>query len=103
MNRNVQTSLALLIVLLLQWAFPFFSIAQQPVLPWLESIGAQGGFSDIHTVSTEAAVTVSDGLTYTVHTVFHDGQRAIFRREYADRITLHKVWKACTSGHMTVA
>ena len=59
--------------------------AQQSALPWRENIGAQGSLADIHTINAEAAVTVSDGLTFTVNTVFHDRQRAIFRRIYADR------------------
>ena len=72
-------------MVLLVCAFPFSAIAQQSALPWLESIGAQKGLADIHTISAEAAVTVSDGLTYTVNTVFHDRQRVVWKREYADR------------------
>jgi hypothetical protein len=54
-------------------------------LPWLESIGASGRLEGLHTVSAKADVTVSDGLTYSVTTLFHDRQRAIFRRVYQDR------------------
>lgn len=39
----------------------------------------------IHTLRAEAHVTVSDGLEYDVVTLFHDPQRAIFRRTYPDR------------------
>ncbi|GEM_PF-826704 len=70
---------------LLAGIFAVSATAQQSALPWLESIGARGRLADIHTISAEAAVTVSDGLTYTVNTVFHDRQRAVFRRVYADR------------------
>ena len=34
--------------------------------------------NDIETISSQANVTVSDGLTYQTHTVYHDPQRAIF-------------------------
>ena len=50
----------LALLVLLVCAFPFSAIAQQSALPWLESIGAQKGLADIHTISAEAAVTVSD-------------------------------------------
>lgn len=61
------------------------ALARQRSLPWLESIGVTDPPAGIHTIRTEADVSVSDGLTYTVQSVFHDRQRAVFRRIYADR------------------
>lgn len=60
-------------------------LAQDPALPWLESIGGTGGLSGIYAISAEADVTVSDGLAYSVSTLFLDAQRMVFRRVYVDR------------------
>ena len=54
---------------------------------YLSVIGTAEKRGSIGTVRTEAHVTVSDGLEYDVVTVFHDRQRAIFHRTYADRTT----------------
>lgn len=61
------------------------AIAQQSPLPWLAQIDPSGQRSSIETVATAAAVSVSDGLTYDTETLFHDHQRAIFKRIYSDR------------------
>ncbi len=45
----------------------------------------------IETISSQADVTVSDGLTYQTHTVYHDPQRAIFQRIYRDHSVVQGV------------
>ena len=64
---------------------PFLSLAQPTNLPWLSTIAPKVNLNEIQTISTQANVTVSDGLTYQTHTLYHDPQRAIFKRTYADR------------------
>lgn len=73
------------LAIFLACTLPSRIIAQQSVLPWLESIGAREKTAGIQTISGDASVTVSDGLTYSITTVFHDPQRALWRRVYADR------------------
>ena len=65
---------------------PLSSNAQQYKLPWLDSIGPSESVSSIQTLATCADVKVSDGLRYSTETVFHDPQRAVFKRRYSDRI-----------------
>ncbi len=60
-------------------------------LPWLEFTGVDARRTDVHTLSADASVTVSDGLTYAVSTVFHDAQRAVIRRVYEDRTVIQGV------------
>ena len=85
MNDTIARYGALLAVALVLAAPPGVAGDEDPGLPWLESIGAAGRPPGIHTVSAQADVTVSDGLTYSVTTLFHDRQRAVFRRVYPDR------------------
>lgn len=54
-------------------------------LPWLSLVDPDSKVSSIHTVSSSADVSVSDGLTYQTNTLFHDRLRAIFQRVYEDR------------------
>jgi hypothetical protein len=42
-------------------------------------------------LTAHASVTVSDGKTYTVMTLYQDQQRAIFRREYPDRLVIQEI------------
>ena len=63
----------------------------QPELPWLKSIGANSIRQTIHTISANADVTVSDGLSYATQTVFHDAQRAIFQQIYDDKTEVQGV------------
>ena len=60
-------------------------MAQPNPLPWLQTIAPKVERAEISAISTQASVQVSDGLTYNTQTLYHDPQRAIFRREYADR------------------
>lgn len=53
--------------------------------PWLNKIDPNHLAADIHALSTTANVRVSDGLTYTATTLYHDRQRAVFQRTYSDR------------------
>ena len=78
-------------LLLLSCLFPVFGNAQQPVIPWLQTITTEENLKGIGTISCQAEVTVSDGLTYKTHTVFHDPQRAIFQRIYKDRSVVEGV------------
>lgn len=58
------------------------SIAQS--LPWIEVIAPNKDLASIQTINSQADVTVSDGLTYSTHTIYNDAQRAIFRQIYED-------------------
>ncbi len=58
--------------------------SEEAVPSYLSSIGASEKRVAIETIRAEAHVTVSDGLEYDVVTVFHDHQRGIFYRRYAD-------------------
>lgn len=76
----------------------FFLLIRFPVLfvhgqnhdfSWMKKIGDEKAIKRIHTIKSVADVTVSDGKKYTVSTLYHDRQRAIFKRTYSDRtITL---------------
>jgi hypothetical protein len=68
------------------FAAVFFSVSQaQPGdLPWMSFLNIPIPSDDVHTLYCEARVSVSDGLTYSVKTLFHDDQRAIFHRTYPD-------------------
>lgn len=70
---------------------PLIANSQQISLPWLNNIDPKETIKEIHTISSQAEVTVSDGLTYKVNTVFHDNQRAIFQRVYKDRTVVQGV------------
>ncbi len=65
--------------------------ANDEPLIWLETIGAQQRLNSIHTIKSVAKVTVSDGTVYTASTLFHDAQRAIFKRQYSDHTETHGV------------
>ncbi|MFZ1705892.1 MAG: hypothetical protein WAT79_16220 [Saprospiraceae bacterium] len=77
------------------WFWPFLVFAgfvlpsktftQSTQLPWLNKIDSKNNIEKIHTISTHAEVTVSDGLSYKTNTLYHDKQRAIFQRLYKDR------------------
>lgn len=79
-------SLRLAIATLLLHSVPVLLQAQPTPLPWLASVGAEERLADLHTISASADVTVSDGLTYSTNSVYHDPQRAIFHITYPDRI-----------------
>lgn len=81
----------LLINCLLLISFGWSTNAQASPLPWLKTIGAEQRLTTIHTIVSSAKVSVSDGLTYTANTLFHDHQRAIFQRLYPDRAVTHGV------------
>ena len=53
--------------------------AEDPRIPWLNHVDPSAGRHEIHTIATEAGVSVSDGLTYDAVTLFHDRQRLINR------------------------
>jgi len=59
--------------------------SQKAELPWLNKIISPDKLKEIHTISSEADVSVSDGLTYKTKTLFHDHQRAVFQQIYSDR------------------
>jgi hypothetical protein len=42
-------------------------------------------------VTAHASVTVSDGTVYTVKTFYQDQQKALFRREYPDRLVIQEI------------
>ena len=65
--------------------------AQNQALPWLNALGMDVPVSSIHTLSTRAEVSVSDGLKYGTETVFHDRQRSVFKRVYPDRTVIQGV------------
>ena len=71
--------------LLLCMLLPVCGLAQQDAVPWLQFITHGKSINNIETISSQAEVVVSDGLTYQTNTVFHDPQRAIFQRIYKDR------------------
>lgn len=75
----------LLVALIAFGSMPFLLQAQSTELPWLSTIDPDNQRATLHTVSTTADVTVSDGLTYTTHSVYHDPQRLIFSLVYPDR------------------
>jgi len=79
------------LLVLLGILLPVFGNAQQQTIPWLETIAPEKNVKGIETISSQAEVTVSDGLTYKTHTVFHDSQRAIFQRIYRDRSVVQGV------------
>lgn len=62
------------------------SVAASTQLDWMTSIAAQEVRAQYSSVESEAAVKVSDGLTYQVTTSWQDNERVIFHREYPDRI-----------------
>lgn len=70
---------------------PFLGNAQNGPIPWLQTIAPEKSVHDIETISSQADVMVSDGLTYQTHTVFHDPQRAIFQRIYKDHSVVQGV------------
>ncbi len=72
-------------LMLLSIYFPVFGNAQKSIIPWYQSIDPTEILMSIETISSQAEVTVSDGLTYQTNSVFHDPQRAIFQRIYKDR------------------
>lgn len=61
------------------------SVAQAAKAPWLNYIDKNQQYKSLHTITTKADVKVSDGLTYQTETLFHDHQRAIFKRLYQDK------------------
>ena len=65
--------------------------ADEAILPWLENLGARERKGEVHTITADAAVTVSDGLTYTVTTVYHGKRHAVFHRVYSDRFVTQGV------------
>jgi len=68
------------------WCLIFTSLnAQNNTVPWIKSIDPQEIQNSIHTLNAQANVTVSDGLHYQTHSIYHDPQRAIFQITYPDR------------------
>lgn len=65
--------------------------AQNPELPWIGPITANGKIKDIRSIRTEANVTVSDGLKYNTESLFIDPQRAALRMTYPDRVVVRAV------------
>ena len=86
-NRQHRYTVALFVKVKFAALFicPLAGMAQPNPLPWLQTIAPKVERSEISAISTQASVQVSDGLTYNTQTLYHDPQRAIFRREYADR------------------
>lgn len=72
--------------MLILFISPLFTTAQEASLPWLELIDPQEKRASLHSLKTQAEVTVSDGLQYATHTLFHDPQRAVFKIQYPDRM-----------------
>jgi hypothetical protein len=62
--------------------FSVTSYAQE--LPWLDLIDPEGNRDQLHTLSTEAMVSVSDGSGFLANTLYHDPQRAVFQQVYDD-------------------
>ena len=61
-----------------------------PLLLLSQSLqGAEG-------LTAHASVTVSDGTTYTVMTFYQDQQKALFSREYPDRLVIQEIAGADT-------
>lgn len=72
-------------IILLTVQLPVINSAQNNSLPWLNKITHGQNINAIQSISSKADVTVSDGLNYKTFTVYHDPQRAVFKRIYEDR------------------
>ena len=92
----MKTSGGLWFVLIALMALPLTTMAED--LPWFKAIG-QVDRTKWHTISAKADVTVSDGKTYSVNTLYHDSQRAVFQRIYPDRTVTHGVEGKYTWGY----
>ena len=52
--------------------------------PWADSLGSAADLRAVHTIGSDAQVTVSDGTAFATSSLYHDPQRAAFRQVYPD-------------------
>jgi len=92
LNKLIEININIKILLFFLFNCLAYNINSQEIeLPWLDKIISHEKIKEIHSIYTQADVSVSDGLTYQVKTLYHDNQRAVFHRIYPNKVSTNAI------------